>query len=65
MISFENKETCVYTLYFKMERRGIEYGIIHSNEIFLDRKALEELKRMTGAGQVKEVTYAEYMAKRI
>lgn len=63
MISFNNESPYIYTLYFKKD--GIEYGIIHSSEIFLDRKALEELKRMTGAGQVKEVTYAEYMAKRI
>lgn len=63
MISFKNESPYIYTLYFKKD--GIEYGIIHSSEIFLDRKALEELKRMTDAGQVKEVTYAEYMAKRI
>lgn len=63
MISFKDESPYIYTLYFKKD--GVEYGIIHSSEIFLDRKALEELRRMTGARQVKEVTYAEYMAKRI
>ena len=58
MISLEGK-SYVYIMHFD------KYEIIHSSEIFLDRKALEELKGMTGAGQVKEVTYAEYMAKRI
>ena len=42
MISFKNESPYIYTLYFKKD--GIEYGIIHSNESFLDRKALEELK---------------------
>lgn len=46
MISFKNESPYIYTLYFKKD--DIEYGIIHSNEIFLDRKALEELKKDDG-----------------
>lgn len=44
MISFNNESPYIYTLYFKKD--DIEYGIIHSSEIFLDRKALEELKAL-------------------